>query len=263
MNISGDSWKAIFSSTDNEVLKQLASIMIKPILKKSGDNGKLCCMINGRELIISTGFINMFMHCFEPGIEYPLRFFIETRQADWLSNQLKAGDTAVDVGASGGMITACMSESVGTQGDIYSFEPANKAYSFLRQIVADNKLDNVLAVKKAISDQDGILEFGEYSQPTENSDKPAWLPEASALLNPLINKETAHIYYVETTTLDNYFQRIDKHIKAIKIDIEGFELHALQGASAILEKHRPSLCIDIHADPSGNGQSTRSRDIPV
>ncbi len=257
MSKSADNWKAIYSITDTKVLKQLTSIVIKTVLDKSGDEGKLCCMINGRELMVSTGFINMFMHCLEPGIEYPLQFFIEAPQAQWLSNQLEDGDVAVDVGASGGMITALMSEAVGMQGEIYSFEPANNAYSLLRQLVVDNKLDNVSVVKKSISDHEGIVEFAEYSQPPDESDGPAWLPEASALLNPQIDRETAHIYSVETTTLDKYFRSIDRHIKAIKIDIEGFELHALKGAIDTLEKHRPALCIDIHADPSGSGQTTR------
>jgi len=51
------------------------------------------------------------------------------------------------------------------------------------------------------------------------------------------------VYPDTTTTLDHY---LDREPDLIKADVEGSELHVLQGAEQILDELQPILIIEIH-----------------
>jgi hypothetical protein len=66
------------------------------------------------------------------------------------------------------------------------------------------------------------------------------------------------VYDVPVITLDQFFAgRSDgPAVRAVKIDVEGFEVNVLRGATTFLTATKPYLAIDIHKDPFGDGQAT-------
>ena len=62
------------------------------------------------------------------------------------------------------------------------------------------------------------------------------------------------------TTLDGFVMQHEVQPRAIKMDIEGMELHALQGGLGTLKHHRPALAVDVHRDArTGQPSETRVR----
>jgi len=51
---------------------------------------------------------------------------------------------------------------------------------------------------------------------------------------------------VGVTTLDAFCEERGIAPQLVKIDIEGFELHALRGASRMMERYRPVIMAEIH-----------------
>ncbi|WLT39901.1 FkbM family methyltransferase [Synechocystis sp. B12] len=143
------------------------------------------------------------------------------------------------------MISIPLAEIVGNSGHIYAFEPARQTRQSLEQIVKGNHLENITVLPLAIADETGEAEFIEYS--TDN--RFSWAADTSTLakdVEPSLDNYAT--YAVEITTIDKFAKENNLRPKAIKIDIEGFELYALQGAMETLKTCRPYLCIDIHAD---------------
>jgi hypothetical protein len=68
------------------------------------------------------------------------------------------------------------------------------------------------------------------------------------------------LYDVAVTTLDQYVSGLRRlfmppRIALIKIDIEGFEAHAIRGGLQTISRSRPALCIDIHASWEREGDT--------
>jgi FkbM family methyltransferase len=109
-------------------------------------------------------------------------------------------------------------------------------------------------VPKAVSNSVCETTFSEYD--VDETGECPFLTEASALDSPMIEDQRRPTKYkVEVTTLDAFFsERGFPHSPVvIKIDVEGFEAHVLEGSPSLIESTRPWLSIDIHKDPFGDG----------
>ncbi|ACK64484.1 methyltransferase FkbM family [Rippkaea orientalis PCC 8801] len=215
------------------------------LLKKIQPGAILKCRINRMPILAPIETLQVYQHCLEPLKEETLNFWIETHCADWLCSKIDYGDIILDVGAAFGVITLPMTQAIGKKGHIYAFEPARKTQKFLQQIIDLNQIKNVTIVQSAISEEPGQAEFIEY---TPNQDL-FWASDVSTLSTPDTNLNREHeSYWVNVTTIDDYVATHNLEPKAIKIDIEGFELYALYGAKTTLDKYSPYLSIDIHED---------------
>ena len=149
------------------------------------------------------------------------------------------------------------SRAVGPEGCVIAFEPAERAFRYLEQTIAHNKLTNVTAEKKAVAKSPGIVEFFELPfDPWGLS----WRPEASSMARDNMDRNAAQSYSVEAVALDSFLDGCRPDV--IKMDIEGFEVDAFEGAKRTLENCRPILCVSIHKKPSGDG-TTDDDLIPV
>ncbi|MCF4967330.1 FkbM family methyltransferase [Nostoc sp. CMAA1605] len=189
--------------------------------------------------------LRLYPHCLHPQATQKLTYWVESQQSDWLCSHLQPGDVALDIGAAFGIITLALSKVVGAEGFVHAFEPSRTAQNCLQQLLELNHVHNVTLVKSAIADAAGYTEFIEYTSDNDLS----WASDTSTLASPSINPTMNHLRYeVDVTTIDEYVAAQDIKPKAIKIDIEGFELYALHGGKNTLEKFLPYLCIDIHKD---------------
>ncbi|MEX2284787.1 MAG: FkbM family methyltransferase [Gemmatimonadota bacterium] len=73
---------------------------------------------------------------------------------------LSPGDCFWELGAHHGYVTLIASRAVGQHGRVYAFEPSSYNFPFLEKHVRWNRLSNTIPLNLAVSDQDGIGDFG-------------------------------------------------------------------------------------------------------
>jgi FkbM family methyltransferase len=129
-----------------------------------------------------------------------------------------------------------MARWVGATGKIYAFEPAPDSYAALEDHLKLNGLsERVVVLPIAISDTTGTSPFYVDGASGRNTlaDSHDGIPTATAI-------------QVDLTTVDAFCdgRKIVPHV--LKIDVEGYELHALRGASNTLTRHKPLVLVEFH-----------------
>jgi FkbM family methyltransferase len=145
--------------------------------------------------------------------------YADRAERQLLKRILSAGDVVVDAGANIGIHSQFLARCVGAAGIVHSFEPSPENFKHLQS--ATRKLANVRLSQAAVG------EFSErarlYLSDKLNVDHRTYMTE----------EESRHTVPIDIIALDDYFkpgQRVD----LIKMDIQGYELHALRGASRVL-----------------------------
>lgn len=153
-----------------------------------------------------------------------------------------------DVGARYGETTARYL-SIFSRPTIYSFEPFPSSF---RRVVSRFAGDvRVIPQNLAISDSSGMRDFRVNLEIEADSEAELAVIEGTNSLLP--RPASGRRYYPEKATLDSVIQvetiTVDRfvaqnqidHIHILKLDIQGGELMALQGARHMLEQHAVSL----------------------
>jgi FkbM family methyltransferase len=145
-----------------------------------------------------------------------------------------------DVGANIGSHTVALAKKYGNRITIRSFEAQRQIYYMLCGNIAINGLDNVICEYAAVSDVANTvisIQLPDYN--TVNNFGGVELLPAQCSDNQTMIKP--NLEFIKTTTLDSYNDSVD----FIKIDVEGMEHLALEGARQILTKHRPICFVEI------------------
>jgi FkbM family methyltransferase len=135
---------------------------------------------------------------------------------------LTPGMTVVDIGAHFGYHTLLAARSVGQSGKVYAFEPHPTNYELLLRNVALNGYENVVAVKKAVSDHSGTARLALVGSLQH------------CLLGDGATKRSS--IRVESTSLDEFLESVGSpEVNLIKMDIEGGEKGALRGMTRLIQ----------------------------
>ena len=162
----------------------------------------------------------------------------DSKSVKFVKNTLSEGDTFLDIGANIGCFTLVASQKVGMSGRVIAFEPVDFVSKKLEHNILLNKLDNVTIVRKAVYERDTHIKL--HVARKEN------LGMSSILRN---DSESGEIINVEAVSLDEYLKNKNiNEVKIIKIDIEGAELHALNGMDYILSRLKPVLLVEVSPD---------------
>lgn len=147
---------------------------------------------------------------------------------------IKSGMVVVDIGANIGIYTNFFAKQIGEDGEVHAFEPDPTNYRLLSAALSDRQ--NIFLNQSAIGDK------------TEN---------ISLYVSSSLNVD--HRTYdcgdkrqkvsVSSITLDDYFNE-GKRVDFIKMDIQGFEYHALSGMSRVLHDNEQAKII-LEYYPSG------------
>ncbi len=163
---------------------------------------------------------------------------------DFIRDHCKAGATLIDIGAHFGIFTVCALRKVGPSGSVIGFEPCSATRSVLLKTLELNGFSGIPEIRdEAVSNVSGHGVFF-----------------ASAIAGDAANSLIGNVQHptkseVRTVRLDDIdFPRVD----AIKIDAEGAELQILDGARALIMKHRPAVLLSVH--PMQIAKSGRSLD---
>ena len=134
------------------------------------------------------------------------------------------GDVVLECGGHHGCTAIVLSNWVGGDGKVVTFEPLPANYGIIDKNIQQNGLQNVILERKVVGAERGKITIKNASN-------------SSVTLS-------GEGVEVELTCLDEF-----EHLNPafIKIDVEGFEMQVLQGAKKILST-RPKLAIEIHSE---------------
>lgn len=150
---------------------------------------------------------------------------------DALQSLILPGTTAYDIGAHVGYLSLVAAQCVGPQGRIIAFEPLPLNLRYLRAHLRANHIRNVQVVEACVSDRAGQATFD-------------------------CGKGTGRGHLVQDSGGHTPVLSIDEEVQAgrlpppqfIKMDVEGAEFLALQGARHTLSQHRPTVLLSVHSE---------------
>lgn len=142
--------------------------------------------------------------------------------------------TFLDVGANTGSYTFL--SLLNPNADFFAFEPNPRVKSILDENMTLNDCKNVYTHQLAISNKNGTSKL---RIPKSNDTGLATLGE-----NPL-RFDDYDIIDVETITIDDFCKKyVNKPVRCIKIDTEGFEKFVLLGATQIIQTYFPIIILE-------------------
>jgi FkbM family methyltransferase len=178
---------------------------------------------------------------------YALRFYPTNVSANlWINSDsrfhdlslfkdyCRPGDTVVDVGANIGEVSIILSQHVGGEGQVFSFEPQPRVFQYLLGNLALNRCSNVRTRNVALGSAPGVARMSDDKQDDMNRITQSGVIE------------------VTCSTLDAELP--SESIALLKIDVEGSELSVLRGAREVLARAACVNCelIDEHCRRYGH-----------
>lgn len=156
-----------------------------------------------------------------------------------LSDYIKPGMVAYDVGANIGYLSLFLAKAVGEEGRVFAFEPLPENVKRIETNVQLNGLgDRVTIVPRAVTDRYGKVHF--LLGPSAGTGK----VEGSAGRREMVYPGSIS---VEGVSLDDFvFEEGNPAPQVVKIDIEGGEVLALPGMRRLLESASPVVFLEIH-----------------
>jgi FkbM family methyltransferase len=170
--------------------------------------------------------------------EFILKDDFEQAEQAFVHNYLRPGDIFIDVGANIGLFTLIAAKAVGRKGRVYAFEPSPVTHKRLLENIDVNKFRNVESFQIALSDteEDRVLT-------TSLDGYGAWNSLAQPTAGQQFKQEIA-----QCTSWDKFSLEHDLlgKVTLMKIDVEGWEFFALQGAKQTLSQpNAPDLMIEF------------------
>jgi FkbM family methyltransferase len=159
------------------------------------------------------------------------------RLLSMLSEVVTVGDVFVDVGANTGLFAIPLARLVGTEGRVLAFEPAADAAEQLRmQARADGLLDRITVYELALGSEDGAgVLRADLSQPKDSTKRSLFISNGPGVAEVPVRSFDG---LVDSAAVD-----LSNGIQAIKIDVEGAEMHVLSGMRQSVERHRPRMIV--------------------
>jgi FkbM family methyltransferase len=154
-----------------------------------------------------------------------------------ISHLLPTGGCGVDIGAAEGLYSVGMLAATGRRGLVHAFEPNPVNAARLRQVARRRR--TLVLHEVALSSQSGTAEF---MVPIVNDVAVAGKGSLEDLSGQVAGEFQR--FAVPTARLDEVLGGASQ-IDMIKIDVEGHEDAVLAGAAAVLDKHRPSILIEL------------------
>jgi FkbM family methyltransferase len=162
-----------------------------------------------------------------------VRGSLEVSVQEALRRTVAPGSIFYDVGANVGFFSLVAARLAGPTGVIHAFEPVPSNVDGLKATAVLNDVA-IHEHDVAIADYVGRSSM---SVPREGS----W----SHLIDHGTHPAAAATIEVKVTTLDAFVEQ-NEPPDVIKIDVEGYEVEVLQGATALLRTKRPAVVCELH-----------------
>ena len=155
---------------------------------------------------------------------------------------VQPGYVCMDIGANLGVYTVLLAKWAGEGGAVHSFEPVDHIRRRLLRHVRINGLSNVTVQAMGVGSEDTTLLMnqireGEFREGTSTfTDN----ENVVSMGKEHFNRVEVPVRKLDTYTREQGFTRLD----FMKIDIEGFELNCLRGATETLRRFRPIILME-------------------
>lgn len=170
----------------------------------------------------------------------------ELEKQECLERFVKPGAVVYDIGAQAGFYTLFFSCLAGAKGLVYAFEPFAENVRNLIAHIQLNRLKNVRIIQAAVGSADGVS---------------GMTVDRSRFMNFIIPLNDAMLV-VPTLSLDKAIDTYGfRPPDVIKMDIEGGESSALEGARRTLERYKPALFIALHGIQNSTLVSSLLREL--
>jgi FkbM family methyltransferase len=166
----------------------------------------------------------------------------EPRYVSALKAAINEGDTVFDVGANIGFYSVLFSTWVGARGKVIAFEPDPANIKLLRRNLQLNDCDNVVLRPVALTNTCGEQTFS-LDRVTRMT---GHLGNGATYGATVFDDNRRELISVTTSTLDAEVERFGPP-DVIKMDIEGGEHLALQGATELLQTKRPIIVSEMNS----------------
>lgn len=170
-------------------------------------------------------------------------------KVSWVVDRvLRPGDTALDIGANLGLVSYRMSARVGPQGHVHAFEPQPRMQDYMRK---------TLDMNPGLPITVHPIGLGPVSDQLTLSVPPHNAGAATLMPNPYGTRPDTETVNVKVEPLDTYAAQAGiSDVRMIKMDVEGFEAHVLQGARTFLTATPPAVILfEDNAQNALEGQS--------
>jgi FkbM family methyltransferase len=157
----------------------------------------------------------------------------EHRELQFAIERARGGGLILDVGANIGLYTAACARAAGAAGRVIALEPGAATFEKLAETCRQLHLINVTALKLAASRAAGTAHLA-ASRPDRG------------VQQRLVNDANATGEPVQTCRLDDVCGDDAEAVTLLKIDVEGHEVAALEGAERILANGRAQLIVEFH-----------------
>jgi len=137
----------------------------------------------------------------------------------------------IDIGAHVGKYTIIMAKKLEGTGTVLAFEPHPINFKLLLVNLHLNKIYNVLPFNMACYSSNGYTDL--------------YVAEESGL-HSLILPRSKNKIRIKTVMLDHIIEKLCiSNIRLIKIDVEGAEVEVIKGSIKTIEKHHPTLIVEV------------------
>jgi FkbM family methyltransferase len=151
------------------------------------------------------------------------RFFVKSAadKYDYIFDNLKTGDIAIDCGANIGDITWKMARN---GASVYAFEP--NPFAFERLFKRFNKKPNVTCINKAVLNESTRVKL--YFHENSHKDEVYW-STGSSVLSFKKNIDQGRYCEVDAVNLVDFIENLKSPVGVLKIDVEGAECAIING----------------------------------
>jgi FkbM family methyltransferase len=189
------------------------------------------------------GGIGVGFQILEAGAYDPVEVELGTQLLELRRRYHGDGVVAIDCGANIGVHTIEWATAMTGWGSVVGIEAQERLYYALAGNIAINNCFNAIAMHAAVSFESGILRIPTPDYLTASSFGSLELREreGNEFIGQPIDYSEANTVAVQKIALDALnLPRVD----LIKIDVEGMELEALEGARAMIQESRPILLVE-------------------
>jgi FkbM family methyltransferase len=178
----------------------------------------------------------------------------EPNEFVFLRHVLEPGMVMLDGGANDGLYSLYAARRVGPQGLVLAVEPSAREFARLKANIELNRLENVKPFKLALGSRvgDAHLAVAEARHAGMNTLDPAVAPASPDVWGD--TKESVALETIDALVARCGVQRLD----VVKLDVEGSEVDALEGAYSAIARFRPTILLE--AEDARLATQGRSKD---
>ena len=171
-------------------------------------------------------------------------------ETPYLADLLSGAPVCLHVGASDGRHSYVMTQ-VAPKARIFAFEPSAFSYEVLKTTIAWHRIgDRVTPIHAAVGDAPGEMLLVTPRKMSGRMGRAyAYVSETApnGPARPDLQDQGSELQKTPVVTLDGFCaERGIDRVDFIRMDIEGAEQKALQGALGIIDRDRPHVLLEIH-----------------